>query len=220
MKGIAIIIIAIFTNLTCIAQGQLVQTKTKSGKNVKFVLHIPKGYDASRTYPVAVGPSDFDDMDGSYYWKDFKSNDSWILVDAEIYKGTSQIESMVAIKDYLSKNYSIEGEKFHAVCFSANSSPVFKLVMATPELFHSVTGMPAGVSASDVQLNKLKNVKVQLLVGEDDGYWLRSSKSLNQRLEGLGIDTRIEIFPDVGHFLILVRGQPLMDRLDKLRPKS
>lgn len=200
------------------AQSELITTKTESGKTVKFILHLPKSYDSSQQYPVVVGPSELENTDGSYYWKDFKSNDSWILIDAGIYEGIGQVATLKAIRKYLQTNYSIEGDKFHAVCFSANSSPVFKLVMAAPELFHSATGMPASVSASESSFKKLKNVKVQLLVGEDDGYWLRSSKSLQSKFETLGIDSRLEVFPGVGHFLLNVRGQLLMDRLNKLRP--
>lgn len=220
MKKMLFTSIILLLTWVSLAQSKLVTTKTESGKTVKFVLHLPKGYDASRTYPVVIGPSELENTRGSYYWKDFKSNDSWILIDAEIYKGTGQIEPLKAIRKYLQDNHSIEGDKFHAVCFSANSSPIFKLVMAAPELFHSVTGMPASVSAGEDRYKKLRDVKVQFLVGEDDGYWLRSSKSLHAKFQGLGLDSSIEIFPNIGHFLVLVRGQPLMDRLDKLRPKN
>lgn len=200
------------------AQAKLISLKTESGEKVQFILHLPASYDISKDYPVAVGPSELESLEGSYYWEDFETNDSWILIDAPIYKGVGQVESLNAIRDYLQTNYSIEGSKFHAVCFSANSSPVFKLVMAAPELFHSVTGMPAGVSASQNDFKKLQKVKVQLLVGQDDGYWLRSSKSLQTKFEDLGIDSRLEIFPNVGHFLLNLRGQPLLNRLNNLRP--
>ncbi len=200
------------------AQPELITTKTESGKKVQFILHLPKSYDASKEYPVVIGPSELENLEGSYYWKDFKSNDSWILIDAPIYLGTGQKQAVIAIRSYLQKNYSIEGDKFHAVCFSANSSPVFKLVMAAPELFHSVTGMPASVSASEENFKKLKDVKVQLLVGADDGYWVRSSQSLQSKFEKLGVESNLEIFPGIGHFLLNVKGQPLMDRLNLLRP--
>ncbi|MEO9967905.1 MAG: hypothetical protein ABJF11_19085 [Reichenbachiella sp.] len=219
MKNLLIISIILLSYYRGMAQSELITIKSESGKAVRFVLHLPKGYDKSNTYPVVVGPSEVENLEGSYYWKDFKSNNSWILIDAEIYKGTSQVIALKAIRKYLNTNYSIEGGKFHAVCFSANSSPVFKLVMSTPELFHSVTGMPASASGSDTDYLKLKDVKVQLLVGSDDGYWLRSSQSLHKKLTTLGVNSELEIFPDVGHFLLLVRGQPLMDRLDKLRSR-
>lgn len=201
-----------------VAQTELITTKTETGKEVRFIMHLPKSYDESKVYPVVIGPSELESKEGSYYWKGFKSNDSWILIDAPIYLGTGQKEAVESIKRYLKENYSIEGQKFHAVCFSANSSPVFKLVMDAPELFHSVTGMPASVSTSEENLKRLKNVKVQLLVGADDGYWVRSSKSLKDKLDRLSIESKLEIFPGIGHFLLNVRGQPLMDRIDRLRP--
>ncbi|MEO9804022.1 MAG: hypothetical protein ABJF04_12270 [Reichenbachiella sp.] len=219
MKRRIITFLMLLVSWVSLAQSKLITTKTESGKTVKFILHLPKSYDASKVYPVVVGPSELENLNGSYYWKNFKSNDSWILIDAETYKGTGQVNALKAIRKYLQANHSIEGDRFHAVCFSANSSPIFKLVMAAPELFHSVTGMPASVSASDSEYKKLEDVKVQFLVGEDDGYWLRSSRSLHAKFQKLGLDSRLEVFPDVGHFLILVRGQPLMDRLDKFRPK-
>ncbi|WP_456459249.1 hypothetical protein [Reichenbachiella sp.] len=218
MKTIIHMLLILLIGGNVMAQSERVTTKTESGKKVQFILHLPKSYDASKEYPVVIGPSELESLEGSYYWKDFKANDSWILIDATIYLGSGQKEALLTIRNYLKKNYSIEGGKFHAVCFSANSSPVFKLVMAAPELFHSVTGMPASVSASDENFKKLEDVKVQLLVGADDGYWVRSSKSLQSKFEKLGLDSNLEVFPGVGHFLLNVRGQPLMDRLDRLRP--
>lgn len=218
MKTIIYTLMVLLIGGNVIAQPELISTKTESGKKVQFILHLPKSYDTSGEYPVAIGPSELESLEGSYYWKDFKSNNSWILIDAPIYLGTGQKQAVQAIRSYLQKNYSIEGGKFHAVCFSANSSPVFKLVMAAPELFHSVTGMPASVSASEENFKKLKDVKVQLLVGIDDGYWVRSSQSLQSKFEKLGIESNLEIFPGIGHFLLNVRGQPLMDRLNLLRP--
>ncbi|SMD38093.1 hypothetical protein SAMN04488029_3628 [Reichenbachiella faecimaris] len=218
MKKILSALSMLVIGCSALAQSELITTKTESGKTVEFILHLPGSYDAGKDYPVVVGPSELESLEGSYYWKDFKSNESWILIDAPIYLGVGQIEALIAIRKYLKDNYSLEGGKFHAVCFSANSSPVFKLVMAAPELFHSVTGMPASVSASDTNFKRLEEVKVQLLVGADDGYWVRSSKSLQSKLKSLGIDSRLEIFPGIGHFLLNIRGQPLLDRLDKLRP--
>ncbi|WP_420579805.1 hypothetical protein [Reichenbachiella sp.] len=218
MKTIIHTLMVLLIGGNVLAQPELITTSTESGKEVQFILHLPKSYDATRAYPVAIGPSELESLEGSYYWKKFKSNDSWILIDAPIYLGTGEKQAVKTIRDYLQKNYSIEGDRFHAVCFSANSSPVFKLVMAAPELFHSVTGMPASVSAAEENFKKLKDVKVQLLVGADDGYWVRSSQSLQSKFEKLGIKSNLEIFPGVGHFLLNVRGQPLMDRLDLLRP--
>lgn len=215
-----ITLIMLVSSLITLAQSKMVTTKTTSGKSVNFVLHLPKDYKVSQTYPVVIGPSELEDTDGSYYWRDFKSNKSWIVIDAEIYKGVNHIESLKAIQKYLQANHSIEGGKFHAVCFSANSSPIFKLVIAAPDLFHSITGMPASCSASETEFKKLKEVKIQLLVGANDGYWLRSSQSLHKKFQNLGLDSRIEVFPNVGHFLILLRGQPLIDRIEQLRPKA
>lgn len=215
MKKLLMIIGCVLAVEAC-AQQQIVSLNTESGKSFKIGLNLPNNYDADNIYPVAIGPADVNQGETGFFWKNFKNNDSWIIVDAAIYRSVKAAE-LQAIKKFLEEKFNIEGGKFHAVGFSANSSSVFKLVMSNPELFHSVTGIPAGLTANDSEVKKLKNVKAQFLVGGNDGYWLRSSQKLHKQFSDLGIDSRLEVFPNKGHVLSFLVGQPLMDRIDKLR---
>lgn len=215
MKKLILIIGCVLAIEAC-AQQQIVSLETEAGKSFKIGLNLPKNFDAQKVYPVVIGPADINQGETSFFWKNFKKNESWIIIDAAIYRSVKAPE-LKAIKKHLEENYSMEGGKFHTVGFSANSSSVFKLVMANPNLFHSVTGIPAGLTASDEEVKKLKNVKAQFLVGGNDGYWLRSSQKLHKQFSDLGVDSRLEIFPNKGHVLGFLVGQPLLDRLDKLR---
>ena len=114
----------------------------------------------------------------------------------------------------------VEGDKFHAVCWSANSAGIFRWVTDHASRFHSITGMagnPSGVSKQDIQA--LKSVKVQFVVGENDAYWQSSARNAFEKLKLGGVDTVFEVVPDGEHVMTELVGKGFMQKLEKLRTK-
>jgi hypothetical protein len=114
----------------------------------------------------------------------------------------------------------VEGGKFHAVCWSANSVGIFGLVIDQSDRFTSITGMagnPRNLSSND--FTALENVKVQFMVGANDRSWQRSAKQAHQQLQDAGVDSQLEVVPDAPHVMVDLIGAPFMQRLEKLRDK-
>ncbi|WP_420388302.1 hypothetical protein [Roseivirga sp.] len=188
-----------------------------NGKKVEYGIQLPGDFQQNSTYPVVVGPSDLEgDQQQSFYWNGVKDTNSWILIDFPIYKGDVKLTQ--AFFNHLRSRFNIEGNKFHAVCFSANSAGTFDLVMNMPEDFHSITGVAGNPGTkSEDRLSKLKDVKVMFVVGDRDTYWMNASKDRHQRLQKLNVDSRIEIIKNGQHVLTQLVGQGLLSRLNSLR---
>lgn len=189
------------------------------GKEKEYAVQLPKDFDPSKTYPVLVGPSDVRGKDEqSYYWRKVKDTQGWILVDYPIYSASKRTGEIKALLDHLVGTFKVEGNKFHAVCFSANSSSIFDLVMAMPQYFAGITGMAGNPGTRDIdKLKSLKGVKVQFVVGDKDNYWMNAAKNRHQLLLEAGVDSSIEIIKDGKHVLTQLIGDGFLERAHRLR---
>ena len=205
--------------LTCCAGEREIKTFDYNGKKLKYAVQLPNDYDASKTYPVLVGPSEVVGKDvQSFYWRDTKDTYGWILVDYSIYNSVSRKDEIKAFLDHLKSQYNVEGNRFHTVCFSANSASIFDLVMEIPEYFVGITGMAGNPRATDKsRLSRLKNVKVQFVVGDKDTYWMNAAKKRHQDLLDAGIDSSMEIIPIGKHVLSELIGKGFLERASRLR---
>ena len=192
--------------------------QTASGETLPYAVHLPPDYDADQSYPVLIGPGDGEEgSDPGFYWQTDPNIPGWIIVDAQLWESdtASNIDLLLgAVLDA----YKVEGDKFHAVCWSANSAGIFRLITANADQFHSITGMagnPARVSAADTEA--LQSVKVQFVVGENDTYWQRSAREAHQKLVDGGVDSVFEIVPNGEHVMTNLIGEPFIQKLEKLR---
>lgn len=189
------------------------------GKKLTYAVQLPDNYDPSRTYPVLIGPSEAEDKsDQSFYWKGTSDTYGWILVDYRIYNATRRVEEIKAFMEHLRAKYKIEENKFHIVCFSANSSSIFSLVMAMPEYIKGVTGMAGNPgTTNESELKKLRGVKVQFVVGDKDSYWMNAAKKRHEILKRIGVDSSIEIIKNGPHVMTSLVGKGFLERADRLR---
>lgn len=219
LKGYLIAIISLVLLNNGIAGKREFETFEYKGKSLTYAVQLPDDYDASKTYPVLVGPSEVEaNDDQSFYWRDTKETYGWILVDYKIYNSSNRTDEIKALFDHLRSKYKVEGNKFHTVCFSANSSGIFKLVMKIPGEFQGITGMAGNPgTTSEIELKKLKGVKVQFVVGDKDSYWMRAAKQRHEILKKIGVDSSIEIIKNGKHVLIELRGKGFLERANRLR---
>ena len=189
------------------------------GETVNYAIQLPKDFDPNKTYPVAIGPSEVKgDDDQSFYWRGTKDTYGWILADFPIYNSASRIEQVQAFLEHLRTKYKVEGNKFHTICFSANSAGIFDTVIKIPEDFHSIMGMAGNPGTRDVnKLGSLKGVKVRFVVGDRDTYWMNAAKDRHARLKDAEVDTDIEIIKNGQHVLTQLIGEGVITRMDKLR---
>ncbi len=189
-----------------------------TGDPIPFAIHLPPDFDAQNSYPVLIGPGDGEEgADPGFYWQTDPYIKGWIIVDSRIWDSSGS-DSLDAILDAVAMEVNVEGGKFHAVCWSANSAGIFQLITDHAERFHSITGMagnPRGVSAADIEA--LQAVKVQFVVGENDPYWQRSARDAHEKLLAGGVDTIFEVVPNGEHVMTNLIGAPFIQKLEKLR---
>ncbi len=215
------IIFLLFLGGACTARGSKREFKKFDfkGKELTYAIQLPDDFDPNKIYPVAIGPSEVKSGgDQSFYWRGVKDSYGWILVDFTIYESVRKKEEVIALMDHLRSEYKVESNKFHTICFSANSAGIFDLVMALPSYFHSITGMAGNPGTTNTdKLGKLKGVKVSFVVGDKDTYWMNAAKNRHQRLLEIGVDSRIEIIKNGPHVMKDLIGKGTLARMDKLR---
>lgn len=183
----------------------------------RYRVFTPEGFNPEETYPVLICPDDLSDGPGSWCWRGLDDDHGWIRVgtDVHIMEGP---DALMPVLDEIAAQYNVEAGRFHIAGFSANSAPVFAVVLAHPDRFSSVTGMPGHPRTErSADLGALQGVHVMLIAGSDDRYWLEEAKRARARLNDFNIEATLEIIPDGGHVLESVFGNGLFERLDALR---
>lgn len=194
--------------------------RSSKGDKLKYAYNLPKNYEKSKAYHILIAPGGgtADDTNDFLFWGSDTKDYDWILIETN---ATIRPENMSLLKeflDHLKQKFQPNGGKFHIMGFSANSGGAFKIVLSFPEYFHSVTGVPGHPrTTSKKELIKLKNVKVNFIVGERDGYWLSSAKRFNNTLKELGVDVKLQIVKKGGHVLREIIGERFMDYMEWLK---
>nr|WP_321236168.1 hypothetical protein [uncultured Psychroserpens sp.] len=214
-----LVVAAVCFNCAHLSSQQKLETFQYKGKTLNYTILLPLDYDASKTYPVMIGPSDTESAnDQSFYWRGTKDSQGWILIGYKIYNATGAIEEIKTFLNHLKAQYNVEGNKFHTVCFSANSASIFDLVMEMPDYFAGITGMAGNPNNSNAKkLKQLKGVKVQFVVGDRDTYWMNSAKKSHQLLLDIGVNSTIEIIKNGQHVMQPLIGKGFLDRAERLR---
>ncbi len=191
---------------------------SSSGELLPYAVHLPDGFNQDQAYPVLIGPGDgLEGEEAGFYWRTDPHSHGWIIVDAQLWENDTR-RNLDELLNAITAAYKVEGGKFHAVCWSANSAGIFRLITDNAAHFHSITGMagnPGRLSASDIEA--LRDVKIQFVVGENDRSWQRSARRAHKELQAGDIDSVLEIVPDAGHVMTDLVGKGFMQKLEKLR---
>jgi len=215
-----ILALALALPVLAVADGQSLYRNvlTATGQSVPYAVHLPPGFDADLSYPVLIGPGDAKKgSDPGFYWQTEPHIAGWIIVDAQLWEPETA-RALDLILDAVIATYNVEGGKFHAVCWSANSAAVFRLITEHAARFHSITGMAGSPqSVSDADIAALQAVKVQFVVGENDRHWQSSARAAHEKLLAGGVDSVFEIVPKGEHVMTNLMGAPFISKLEKLR---
>ncbi len=196
------------------------EVKLSNGRSLKYAIHLPENYNASKSYPAIIGPGDGIKEDSpSYYWHGTPSKYGWIIVETPAHFQSKPVQKMSALIDHLNANYNIEGDKFHMVGYSANSANSFNVGIALADRFHSLVGV-AGFprkNPSGADLERVKDTKFYFIVGDRDRYWMNASKKAHEYLLEQGVNSTIEIIKNGPHVLKQIDGQPFLDLMERMR---
>ena len=205
------------------AERQFETIELGGGKALTYGYHLPTDFDPEKTYPVLIGPGEVDaESKSGFFWrKNMPEKLNWILIETMSFFEGDANKNTAKLLDHLEKRFNVEGGRFHIVCFSANSSPIFRVVMAIPERFQSATGIPGHPSSSDKNtLKTLKNIRTQFIVGENDGYWRTASEKTQKELTELGYDSILDIIPNGGHILRDLIGEGFLMKMERMREEN
>ena len=219
MDKLCILLLTLACSIPVVASNRVFKEFTFNGKPIRYAIQLPNDFDPSKTYPVLIGPSEVKNKDDqSFYWSGVKDTQGWILIDYPIYEYDRRKKEVQAFLDHLRSEYNVERNKFHTVCFSANSAGIFDMVMDIPQNFHSITGMAGNPGTRDKEkLRALKSVKAQFVVGDRDNYWMKAAKDRHQLLLETGAESSIEIIKNGQHVMTNLIGKGFLTRAEKMR---
>lgn len=191
---------------------------TATGQSLPYAVHLPPGFDPDLSYPVLIGPGDGKKgSDPGFYWQTDPHVRGWIIVDTQLWEANTA-RALDPILDAVIATYNVEGGKFHAVCWSANSAAIFRLITEHAARFHSITGIAGNPgSVSDADIAALQSVKVRFIVGENDSHWQGTARAAHEQLLAGGVDSGFEIVPNGEHVMTNLIGAPFINKLEKLR---
>ncbi|MEM7481618.1 MAG: hypothetical protein AAF481_10630 [Acidobacteriota bacterium] len=192
---------------------EIVEIPGAEGRTIELEVDVPPDFDPDVAYPVLVGA-------GDYYWQDHPSQPGWIIVLSAAFWSPDRLEDAPRVLAWIRENYRVRGGGCHSTGWSRNSAGIFEIAMAYPEQFLSVTGV-AGMPGrgSEKDLEKLRDVRVQFIVGENDTYWKNGSEDWHQKLKALGVDSTLEIIPDGAHVMPELINKPFFERMNRLVAK-
>ena len=92
-------------------------------------------------------------------------------------------------------------ETYHLGGTSAGGLSAFALMLEEPAQFHTLLGAPGAFRTEDTALlgTALDGKRIYLGVGGDDDAWLGPVRADHERLQGLGVDSRLVEWPGEGH---------------------
>ena len=222
MNLLSVLLFLTLVTTSALAQSETLykQIKIADGSTIPYAVHLPPDFDPVKTYPVLIGPGDAaKEEPAGFYWRTEPYQKGWIIVDTPLWEDFMK-KHLGAVLDQIQKEYKVEGNKFHTVCWSANSAGIFDLAMANADRFHSITGMAGDPGKlNEDKIASLKKMKVQFVVGENDSYWRRAAEEDHKKLKAAGVETYLEIIPKGGHILRDLIGGGFISRLEKLRQK-
>ena len=110
--------------------------------------------------------------------------------------------------EHFKKKYKIKGEKFHMAGHSNGGLSAFRIALKNRKRIQSLTVFPGfpTFTRDFHRLTRLKKIKVNIFVNENDERWRSMTDFTHERLKSLGIDTSYKKFSDKGHKVIGLAG--------------
>lgn len=199
--------------------------KAHNGVVVKYQLILPENYKASESYPalVAYPPGSQEETSADWaltkFWGEGAAKKGWIIIVPVAPKnGWMNHPSHHALNDLLDhvkKDYKIDG-KFHMAGFGQGARPAASFAIMSKEYFQSLTVVSAYHFNrwDDGDFRSFKNMKVKLIVGEQDTYGVKLAQETTKHLEKFDAKVSLEIIPNEGYSVPSIRNGTLIDRME------
>jgi predicted peptidase len=200
-----------------------------AGVTLYYKVITPKDYDPAKEYPSVLafpgGEQSMPMVDGmiARNLKLQADKRGYIVVVCSataaglFYEGGAVV--FPAFLDKLLSDYKIRGRKFHIAGISNGGKSSFHIAASYPRYFYSVTGFPGYlVNATDERVSALRDMCVNMYVGELDEDWLDTMQEQAAMFRAKGIKVRFTIERGQGHVMTSLEGAGaarLFDQFDE-----
>ncbi len=183
-----------------------------------YAIALPEGYDPSKAYPVLLalppGPQTKAMVDAGLgsYWEAEGSIRGYIVVSPAAPNGELFFQGsekyLPELMASIAQTYRVDGDRFDLAGVSNGGLSAFKVAVAHPEKFRSLTVVPGFPPSREVfaQLARIADIKVNMFVGEQDNGWVEPMNLTAEELRRAGNEVYLEIIPNNGHFVTSLSG--------------
>lgn len=199
------------------------------GREMRFELITPEGFDAEKTYPVAIvfpgGPQTLNTaMAAANALEPDARTRGWIVAapatvgDQLFFNGANQ--HVPALMAHLRGRFKVERNRFHLLGISNGGLSAFRIAIDHPLDVLSVTAMPGYLPEREdaKNLDKLKGIPVRLFVGSDDRVeWVDAARVTEAAARGAGLDVKLDVRGAQPHVIRNLSAKELLDMLDGFR---
>jgi predicted peptidase len=219
--------------VTLASQCVLAETTLKhddfAGVTLYYKVITPKDYDPAREYPAVIafpgGAQTMPMVDGMIARNlalQAQKRGYIVVVCAATAAGLFYEGGAIVFPAFLEKllaDYKIGGGKFHIAGISNGGKSSFHIAALYPKYFWSVTGFPGYlVDATDERINALRDMCVNMHVGELDSAWLDTMQKQSTMFRAKGMKVRFTIERGQGHVMTTLEGAGaarLFDQFDE-----
>jgi len=200
-----------------------------AGVTLYYKVITPKDYDAAKEYPAVIafpgGAQTMPMVDGMIARNlgSQAAKRGYIVVVCSataaglFYEGGAVV--FPAFLDKLLTDHKIRGRKFHIAGISNGGKSAFHIAASYPRYFYSVTGFPGYlINATDERVSALRDMCVNMHVGELDRDWLDTMQKQAATFRAKGMKVRFTIEKGQGHVMTSLEGvgsARLFDQFDE-----
>lgn len=180
--------------------------------HLRYALTLPADHDPGVATPavlaLAPGPQTEQMVDIAHraYW-DAAEQRGWIVVSPVAPEGRlffDGAENLIPnLLAEISERFAIEGDAFHVAGISNGGIAAFRVAENDPELFCSILAAPGlpGNEADFERLERLGEIPVRMVVGENDTRWVDRMRATETRLKELGLAVELSVLRGEGHII-------------------
>jgi predicted peptidase len=212
-------ILALAAVLPCLAaapapvreSGFLDKTIEVDGATIKYVVYVPKGYNAEKPHPTILflhGAGERGDDGQKQVSVGLgpaikKAEDKWnfIVVFPQVPKGKSfaDIEKpILAMLDKTKKEYKVDEKRLYVTGLSMGGYGSWLLVCKYPEMFAAAAPVCGG--GDPTQAAKVKDLPIWAFHGDKDtAVPLKKAQDMIDAVKAAGGDPKLTVYPGIGH---------------------
>ena len=196
---------------------------------LEYALVLPDGYEPTQSYPALLALPPGDQTRGmvenglELYWAAEARRRGWIVISPaatgrELFVRGGEVE-LLELLDFMAEEHTIEGGVFHLAGVSNGGRAAFRLALAAPERFASLTVLPGfATEAERARLGRLAGLPVTFYAGGTDEAWVQESRDTRDALVAGGNNqTKLVVFEGEGHVPASAKPELLFPELEQHR---